>query len=61
MPKTKSRPEIYIWLNAGMKPKDIVNLGYGYGMVYNYNKRLKEAKERMNKITMSSMHQNEPS
>lgn len=52
MPKSEMKPEIFLWLNMGIKPKEIVKMGYGYTMVYNYNRRLNDAKKRMAYITM---------
>ena len=50
MPKGKQRAEIYLLLNIGLKPKDIIKMGYTYNMVYAYNKRFLIAKELLPKL-----------
>ncbi len=50
MPKGEMKPEIFILLNMGIKPKNIIKMGYGMGMVYAYNRRFQFAKERLTKL-----------
>lgn len=50
MPKSVGKPEIYLLLNMGVKPKEIIAMGYPRSMVYNYNKRFAQAKERFTKL-----------
>ena len=52
MPKSKSKPVIYLLLNTGIKPKEIIAMGFTSSMVYAYNKRFKEAKEQLQKLLM---------
>lgn len=51
MGKGKSKPEIYLLLDAGVKPKTLIKkLGFKASIVYNYNKRYKIAKEEFHRI-----------
>lgn len=47
MPRSLSTPEIYLYLNVGLEPKDIIKLGYSRQSVYNYHRRFKEAQRKL--------------
>lgn len=50
MPKNKSKPELYLLLDAGLTPKNLIERGYSKATVYAYNKRYKIAKEKTKKL-----------
>lgn len=50
MGKGKSKPEIYLLLDAGVKPKTLIKIGFKPSIVYNYNRRYKVAKEEFRRI-----------
>jgi hypothetical protein len=50
MPKGKTKPEIYLLLDRGIKPKALIKIGFKPSIVYNYNKKYKIAKAEFDRI-----------
>lgn len=50
MPKGKMRPEIFLLLHVGYKPKEIIAKGFSKQTVYQYNKKYKLALVGFQKI-----------
>lgn len=53
--KGTSKPEVYILLQMGIKPSDIIRLGYSYSTVYNYNIRYQRAKRKVDELLKKLM------
>lgn len=47
MPKSIGTPELYLYFNIGLEPRDMIKMGYPRQSVYLYHKRFKIAKETL--------------
>jgi len=48
--KRQSHPEIYILLTLGIKPEILIRKGYSKATIYAYNRKVKDVRERLNKL-----------
>ena len=48
--RSTTKPEIYLLLNAGLTPKQIIAKGFTQGTVYSYNKKYKVALEKFKEL-----------